>query len=122
VAVDGGGGALSLGAARKEFLEAQTTKREAVDGTRELTIKELAQAYNRDVLSQRERAAEAWNVLRVHIVEAQADPAAQPSANGLRRRFARLILQWSSVTRRRRGRSTSGVWADRVWLASSCAS
>jgi len=62
-AVDGGGGALSLGAARKEFLEAQTTKREAVDGTRELTIKELAQAYNRDVLSQRERAAEAWNVL-----------------------------------------------------------
>src|SRR5205823_5831298 len=77
-AIDGGGGGLSLGEARNAFLEAQSTSRETVAGTRELTIEDLAQAYNRDVLSNRERADEAWNVLRVHIVVARPD-AARPA-------------------------------------------
>jgi len=118
--LDGGGGALSLGAARKEFLEAQTTKREAVDGTRELTIKELAQAYNRDVLSQRERAAEAWNVLRVHIVEAQADPA-RPAfgewpAKAVRPSDLAVVIRYAKETRTIDKRRLGGPGVARVVL------
>ncbi len=40
----------------------------------DLTVAQLADAYRRDVLSHRETADEAWNIIRVHVVEAQPDP------------------------------------------------
>lgn len=65
---------LSLGAARKLVHEA----REARQGGPAGTVEALAQAYRRDVLSHRERAAEAWNIVRVHVVDAQPDPKRPP--------------------------------------------
>lgn len=65
--------ALSLGAARKLVHEAREARVEATG-----TVKEIADAYRRDVLSHRERAGEAWNVVRVHVVEAQPDPKRPP--------------------------------------------
>jgi len=61
--------ALSLAAARKLVHEA----RDARPGRGGGTVSALADAYRRDVLSHRERADEAWNIVRVHIVEAQLE-------------------------------------------------
>jgi integrase len=66
--------ALSLGSARKAVHEAREARRAEAAGS----VKEIAEAYRRDVLSHRERADEAWNIVRVHVVEAQPDPKRPP--------------------------------------------
>lgn len=65
--------ALSLTAARTTVNDAKESKRAEVPGG-DLTVEQLAQAYSRDRLSGRERGAEEWNTIKVHIVEAQPDP------------------------------------------------
>ena len=65
--------ALSLSEARKLVNDARESKHGAAPGA-DLSVKQIADAYRRDVLSHRERADEAWNIVRVHIVEAQPDP------------------------------------------------
>lgn len=76
--MDGGRGTLTLSSARDAFLKAQEEKRGEVDGTAERTVAQIAQQYRTDILSHRERAVEAWNVIRVHVVEAQPDPKRLP--------------------------------------------
>lgn len=64
---------LSLSEARKMVNDARETKHAESAGA-DLSVKQIAEAYRRDVLSHRERADEAWNIVRVHVVEAKPDP------------------------------------------------
>jgi integrase len=71
-ALDGGGGALSLSAAREAFIALQATKRAEVDGTAQHTVKDLADAYRRDILSHRRplSAAWSWGIVSTHVLSA----------------------------------------------------
>ncbi len=119
-AIDGGGGTLSLGTAREKFLEAQTAKRAEVDGTAELTVRHLAEAYRRDILSHRERADEAWNILRVHVVEAQPDPKRPPfgewTARGVRPADVAAVVRHAKERRMVESRRLGGSGVARVVL------
>lgn len=66
--------AFSLADAQKAVFEAREARQAETVGAVDLTVKQIAEAYRRDVLSHRERVDEAWNVVRVHIVEAQPEP------------------------------------------------
>ncbi len=79
-AIEGGGGALSLGAAREAFIAAQQAARAEVDGTAETTVEDLAKAYQRDILARREPASAAWSwgIIKTHVLTAAPDPRRPP--------------------------------------------
>jgi len=66
--------ALSLHDAQAEVLKAKGSKRSDAIPSARLTVRQLAERYQRDVLSHRERGDEAWESIRLHIVEAQPNP------------------------------------------------
>ena len=70
--------ALSLGDARDLVNEAREARHAEAAGTVDLTVGQLAEAYRRDVLSHREHADEAWDVVRIHVVEAKPDSRRPP--------------------------------------------
>jgi integrase len=73
-AIDGGGGALSLGAARAAFLEARKAKQAEVAGIAKWTVEALALEFKSDRLAARERGAEEWRTIEVHILQAVPAP------------------------------------------------
>ena len=79
-AIDGGGKTLSLGAARGAFDAIREAKQAAADGTAELTVGQLAEAYRRDVLARREPSSLAWSwgIIRTHVLPALPDPEGPP--------------------------------------------
>jgi integrase len=83
--------ALSLGEARKAVNDARETKGREVVGA-DLTVADLARAYQRDRLSSQEHGAERWNVIRVHVVEARPDPKRPPFGDWPARSVVRADL------------------------------
>lgn len=68
--------AVSLAAARKAVLEARTLDRaEAAGGSADLTVKQIAEAYRRDILSHRKPgpAAWSWGIIETHVLPARPD-------------------------------------------------
>jgi integrase len=65
---------LSLPEAQAEVLKAKGSKRSDAAPSARLTVRQLAERYQRDVLSHRERGDEAWESIRLHIVEARPNP------------------------------------------------
>lgn len=66
--------ALSLADARK----AVHVAKEARQGPAAGTVADIANAYRRDILAHQERGDEAWNRVRVHILEARPDSKRPP--------------------------------------------
>jgi integrase len=66
--------ALSLVDARKAVHEARDARQAETAGT--LTVRELAEAYRRDILAQREAGSLAWSwgIIRTHVLAAKPDP------------------------------------------------
>lgn len=119
--VDGGGGTVTLKQARDAVLEAKAIRRAEASGVGQTTVEQLAQAYRQDVLTpNRERADEAWNVIRVHVVEAQLDPK-QPlfgrwPAKAVRPADVAAVVRHAAERRTVDGRRLGGPGAARVTL------
>ncbi len=78
--------ALSLGEAHKLVHEARETKC-AATGAVALTVAQLAEAYRRDILAQREPASLAWSwgIIRTHVLLAKPDAKRPPLGEWLAR-------------------------------------
>ncbi len=63
---------LSLNEAREAVNDARDAQRS--DPGADLTVEQLAQAYQRDRLAAQEHGAARWNVIRTHILDAKPDP------------------------------------------------
>lgn len=71
--------ALSLGDARKLVHEAREARQTTPAGA-DLTVRNLAEAYRRDILARREpsSAAWSWGIIRTHVLGAKPDPKGLP--------------------------------------------
>lgn len=111
--------ALSLADARKATNDAREAKHATAPGA-DLTVKQIAEAYRRDVLSNRERAEEAWNIVRVHVVEAQPDPRrpafGQWSARTVRPADVATVIRHAKERRIVESRRIGGPGVARVVL------
>ncbi len=118
--IEGDSGGLSLGAARELFLDEKAERRAEVDGTATRTVGALAESYRADILSQRETAAEAWNVVRVHVVEARPDPARPPfgewTAGNVKPADVAAVVRYAKEPRLIEKRQIGGAGVARVVL------
>jgi integrase len=112
--------ALSLADARKAVHDAREAREAETAGAIDLTVAQIATAYRRDVLSHRERADEAWNIVRVHIVEAQPDPRRSAfgewSARLVRPADVAAVVRHAKEPRTVEGRRLGGPGVARVVL------
>jgi integrase len=109
--------ALSLADAQKAVHEAREARQAETAGTVDLTVKQVAEAYRRDILSHRERADEAWNIIRVHVVEARPDsrrlPFGQWSARMVRPADLASVVRFAKEPRIAEARSRNGQATSR---------
>ncbi|MGC3998076.1 MAG: integrase family protein [Anaeromyxobacter sp.] len=68
--------ALSLSEARKAVHDARETLKAERPGSPDLSVAQVAEAYRRDILAQREPASLAWSwgIIRTHVLAARPDP------------------------------------------------
>lgn len=64
----------TLGLAEARAMVGRAGEEKHAELSADLTVAQLAEVFRRDVLSHQERGGEAWNIVKVHIVEAQPDP------------------------------------------------
>ncbi len=78
---------MTLAAARKAVHEARESRRAVASGN--ATVAELAEAYRRDILSQRKAPEPVWAIIQNHILETRPDPSRPPFGQWLAREVQR---------------------------------
>jgi integrase len=107
---------VSLGEARSLVNQAhEATGAEAPSAA---TVKQIAESYRRNILSNRERGDEAWNLLRVHVVDAKqrnGSPFGERLARDIRARDIGPVIEQTRIEREEERTAKKGGTVKR-WL------